>query len=99
MIQMIMTYTEPRARRTDPETSHRAADSMKHGAADHRHKILRALKEHGPGSIYRLAELTGLSHVSVARRLPELQEALQAAPDAGTDLSPSGRGCRVWRAV
>ena len=98
MLQAALDFT-PRARRTDPETSHAAARSMKHGAADHRHKILRALKEHGPGSIYRLAELTGLSHVSVARRLPELQEALQAIPTERKDISPSGRGCRVWAAL
>lgn len=85
----------PLARATDPATSHAAASRAKNLAADHHAKILDALDKRD-GTIYEIATATGLTHVQVARRMPELDEMGQAAPTDETRLSPSGRGCRVW---
>lgn len=86
----------PRARRDDPVTSQLAAQQAKQLAHDHRTKILDALAVRD-GTIYELAAATGLTHVQVARRMPELQDAKRARlkPDETRD-SPSGRACRVW---
>lgn len=69
-------------------------------AADHLAKILGSLIVDGAGTIYEVAARLGLTHVQVARRMPELEERGVARPRAGeTRLSPSGRACRVWEAI
>lgn len=67
-------YTDtPRARRSDPETSHIAADSAKDFAGAHQRILKDAVREF-PGSTYlELAQLTGLERHAVARRLKELE--------------------------
>ena len=89
---------EKRARRDDPETSHAAARRVSEFASEHHAKIQGSLMQQGPGTIYELAERTGLDHVAVARRLPELEELGTAEPTDETRPSPKGRACRVWRA-
>lgn len=93
-----------RARRDDPETSHEAARAAVTVAGDHMAKILGSLITQGRGTIYEVAERLGLTHVQVARRMPELEERQVARPamENGsplTRLSPSGRPCRVWEAI
>jgi predicted ArsR family transcriptional regulator len=85
----------PRARRDDPATSQLAAAKACHLAAEHRARILDAL-ERADGTIYEIAARTELTHVQVARRMPELERAGDAATTDETRVSPSGRGCRVW---
>ena len=85
----------PRARNTDPDTSHYTAERAGSLAAQHYDAIKRALAT-GPGTIYQLADITGLSHVQVARRLPELEKFGLAETTGETRSSPSGRPCRVW---
>lgn len=89
---------QPRARRTDPGTSHVAAQRMSRGRADaHRQTILAAIRAH-PWSTYRgLAELTGLEPVAVGRRLVELERAGLARPDGETLVD--GRLMRTWVAA
>jgi predicted ArsR family transcriptional regulator len=87
----------PRARRDDPSTSQLAAAQAVKLAQDHHAKIKGALEKRD-GTIYELAAATGLTHVQVARRMPELQAAGDIAVVATeTRASPSGRQCRVWR--
>lgn len=90
-----MSDTRTRARATDPETSHEAAERVGDLASVHHREIGAALRKQ-PGTIYSLAWRTGLSHVQVARRLPEMQKLGLAEPTGDTALSPSGRPCRVW---
>lgn len=85
----------PRARREDPATSQLAAAAAKDLAGEHYCAILDAL-DAGDGTIYELALRTGLTHVQVARRMPELEKALKATTTDETRASPSGRACRVW---
>jgi predicted transcriptional regulator len=68
----------PSASRTDPETSHEAAEAVTvSGVAQRQCEIVLRLVEEHPGlSSYRLAELSqDLNRYQIARRLPELEEA------------------------
>jgi hypothetical protein len=84
-----------RARSSDPETSHAAARKAVNFAHGHYAKIIGALKLFGPQTIYELAANTGLTHVQVARRMPELSEVVCRTEE--TRPSPTGNPCRVWR--
>lgn len=86
----------PRARRDDPATSQLAAQQAITLAADHYAKIIDALEERN-GTIYELATATGLTHVQIARRMPELAAYGKVTATDETRLSPSGRQCRVWK--
>ena len=92
MNQLSFFEPEPRtlARRSDPSTSHAAAKRASRVAPNHRNIITAAL-EHGPATIYDLAARTGLSHVQIARRLPECEQIGTAHP---TDQKRDG--CRLW---
>jgi hypothetical protein len=85
----------PLARRTDPSTSHVAAARAGSLAGAHQVKILEALAQ-GDGTIYVLAERSGLTHVQVARRLPDLTQANRIRLTGEEREGPTGRMCRVW---
>lgn len=91
MHQLTLIIPLPQARNSDPETSRDAARKAATFANNHRDRIHAALAT--PGTIKDLAERTGLDHVAVARRLPDLQRMGLAVPmdDERRD------GCRVWR--
>ena len=91
----------PRARATDPVTSHEAAQASFTFSASHKAKIYAALCESGGGTIHEIAARTGLDFVSVARRMPELVRDGFAAVWEGAAYrkSPSGNRCTVYRAV
>lgn len=93
MTQLALEFT--RARRDDPETSKAAARNVENFAHGHYALIAGALKLHGPGTIYELAAWTKLSHVQVARRLPEMSAIAERTGEKRP--SPSGNGCGVWR--
>jgi hypothetical protein len=93
------TAANKRARRKDPDTSKAAAAQAESLAADHQAKILGSLLVQGDGTIYEIGARTGLDHVAVARRLPELQELGVARPTGEKRLGPNGRQCRVWRGL
>jgi predicted ArsR family transcriptional regulator len=65
-------------------------------ADDHYDAIHSALVQAGPQTIHELAQQTRLTHVQVARRLPEMRG--RAVVTAQTRPGPAGRKCRVWRA-
>lgn len=83
----------PRARTTDPDTSHMAAAQADELANKH-HLLIFAVM-HTPGTIYDIAERTGLDHNAVARRMPELERMGLVYTD-GKKKGASGRMCRVW---
>lgn len=80
----------PLARRRDPETSKGAAAKAASFASHHRDLIERALAQ-GNGTIYELGARIGLTHVQVARRMPELEQLSLAHP-----TNEKRGGCRVW---
>jgi hypothetical protein len=83
-----------RARSRDPETSHRAAAKAVSFAHGHYALIIGSLGLHGPQTIYELAANIGLTHVQVARRLPEITEVV--CRTGKTRPGPTGRDCGVW---
>lgn len=62
---------------------------------DHVEAIHAALAACGPQTIHELAARTRLTHVQVARRLPEMHG--QAEVTSELRAGPQGRRCRVWR--
>jgi predicted transcriptional regulator len=91
MSQLCLIF--PAARKTDPKTSHEAAIKARAIAPSHRNRIMHALKS-GPLTIYGIAQATGLDHVSIARRMKEL-ERLGLAATTGVIMD----GCRQWAAL
>lgn len=88
---------QPRARRSDPATSHKAAESMRLHVGEQHSRILYALRHAGPRTCHELADLVrGLDHVQIARRLPELEQQGRIRKTAETRPSPTGRPCTVW---
>ena len=93
-MEQLSIFVEPRARNTDPDTSHAAAARASTFAVSHRNKIMAVLTE--PMTIKEIAQRCGLDHVAVARRMTELQRPplrLAVPTDDRRD------GCRVWRRV
>jgi DNA-binding MarR family transcriptional regulator len=94
-----MLADTPRARNSDPITSHIAAARIKAigTLAAHQTKILAAVRSH-PGSTYvELAALTGLERHAVGRRLGEIQSAGYIKP--GQPVNRGGRLMRAWYPV
>ncbi len=87
---------EPGARRSDPATSHSAAQQAKAMAARHHRIILACLKSHGPSGKDRIATLTSLTGVAVCRRLTELERTKQIRTTGRTVSSTAGRQEREW---
>lgn len=80
----------PAARRTDPDTSHKAAERAQRFASGHEAVILAWLREH-PGATYReIASGIGMEAVAVGRRLKGLRNAGLIRPEAERD------GCQTW---
>lgn len=100
MMQIAIDFAAPpMARRSDPATSHAAADAAHALRSRHQRAILEALQANGPAGKDRLGELTGLDGVQVCRRLTELQRAGQAMPTGRTVTSAAGRAEREWKAT
>ena len=95
MNQLAINFAAPalhtRARRTDPETSHKAAARASQFATSHAGRILLALQQHGPRSAHGLSLVIGLSVVQIDRRTIELQRLRLIAPTGAVEA-----GCRVW---
>lgn len=75
MNQLAMNFEPVRARRTDPETSQRAAAKVERFASGHFAKILAAMAELRTGTYREIAFEASLEPVAVARRLRELETA------------------------
>lgn len=90
---------DPGARKTDPETSHEAAESMRDTAESQRKKILDYLKAHCPMTADELDDFLGLRVTSAGRRLPELLRAGQVERLPETRATLSGRQAHLWGAT
>lgn len=84
------------ARRTDPETSKRAARQAQAFAGGHCLQILQALAQHGPQTKDELAGHTGLDSVAVARRMAQLRDDLLVRDSGKTRPTTTGRAATVW---
>lgn len=93
---MFFTDIQPvRARKTDPRTSHTAANNAERFAATHAGRIMTELRK-SVATAHRLAELTGLTVVQIDRRLPELEKAGLARPVVVCGQPLVIGGFRVW---
>lgn len=94
-------YAVPRARKTDPVTSHLAAEKVGFFRETHAAKIANYLRGISPegATAKEIAEAIGLTVVQVDRRTVELQRAglIQVRQVNGDDLT--WQGFRVWEAV
>lgn len=87
----------PRARSTDPTTSHTAARSMRTSAAEHRKRILGVLNDHGDLTPEQIGDRCGLGSVQVCRRMAELERLGKAEPTGERRRNRNGSPARVWR--
>ena len=89
---------KPRARRTDPETSHMAAEMAGVTAGTNRAKALVYLYEFGPMTDFELAAHTKIAQTSIGKRRGELV-ALGLAERAPVNPRPAPSGAKaiVWR--
>lgn len=93
MNQLPLCLVVPLARRTDPATSHAAANRAAFIAPSQRNIIAAALA-YEPGTVKMIADRTGLSQYAVSKRLPEL-ERMGLIELTGREIE----GCREWRKV
>jgi hypothetical protein len=95
----IEMYDLPRARNTDPATSHAAADRATNFAGSHAERILAALKAVGTGTPPSISDKTGLTIVQIDRRLVEMERKglIRVVRLFGHDLVVGGYRC--WEPV
>jgi len=98
MMQLALPLAAPRARRTDPTTSHDAAARAARFAGGHWAKILAALRQHGPMTAEQMFTFTGLTVVQVDRRMPELASGGMARVQHIDGIEQRRAGFRVWEA-
>lgn len=87
----------PRARSTDPSTSHDAADQAGVLAFQHYEQILACLQRYGALGKDGIAKHSGLEGNQVARRMSELHRLGLVLLTGRLTKSNSGRSEREWR--
>lgn len=96
-MQLSLITDPPRARRTDPATSHAAAKSAKSLQHNHHGNILLVLYGCGPLGVDGIAVRCGLTGHQVGKRMIELERLGLVAQTGKTVPSTSGRSQREWR--
>jgi predicted ArsR family transcriptional regulator len=94
-----MYLAEHAARRTDPGTSHQAAQAAASFAGTHCERIYTALIQCGPMDPEQIAAMLGMEPYSVRKRLSDCKKAGIAEPTGELVPTTSGRHQRVWRAL
>ncbi len=89
----------PRARKSDPTTSHASARNVERFFASHAGRILIALQDRGPSTVDELSATCGLQSQQINKRLPELERIRLARPTDKTRPSKSGMQERIWEAT
>ena len=103
MTQLELFDAAPKARRTDPVTSHEAADHAEAtGTIGYQQECVAALVRQHPGNTS--AELAtvgfpGLDRYAIARRLPELVRLGKVRRGEIRVCSESGRRAVTWEVV
>jgi len=88
----------PRARRSDPRTSHIAAASMREAAADHRARIMQALGETTrPLSAEQISTFLSIDKVQVGRRMHELVRTGLVEVTSQIVKTSTGRPAQTYR--
>jgi len=92
-------FSLPRARSTDPWTSHAAAMEAHQLSHIQQRIVLHLLKTHGPMTCDEIAAHAGIDRVRISRRVPELVERGLARDSGSSRKAPSGRYAIVWEAL
>jgi hypothetical protein len=102
--QLELFDAAPKARRTDPITSHlAAAEAERNGTIGHQQEIVAELVRKHPGNTS--AELAwsedakGLDRYAIARRLPELERLGLVRKGEPRICSESGRLAMTWEST
>lgn len=95
----ITLIESPRARRSDPSTSHDAAARVSEFAHSQHQAILSALRQLGRAGAEQLAAELKLNAYQVRKRTKELQDAGLCRTTGETRKTVTGRFERVWEAV
>jgi hypothetical protein len=91
-------FDPPRARRSDPATSHAAAAQASGLAHAHQQRILSALRlSLVPLGAEQIGVLANLEPYQARKRLAELHQAGRIALAPGERKTLSGRSERLWR--
>lgn len=98
-MQLSLITDPPRARRTDPQTSHQAAAKAKDLQASHHADIIATLAVYGPKGVDGIAAFCGLTGHQVGKRMIELERLGLVSQTGKTVPSTSGRSQREWRAA
>jgi hypothetical protein len=96
---MNFDFDAPRARTSDPDTSHEAAASARELQTRHHRIILKALRAHGPMGKDGIAAVTNLTGVAVARRMSELRNLYLVVETGRRAKSAAGRSETEWSAI
>lgn len=91
--------SRPRARRTDPQTSHDAAAAMRRAATAQASKVFAALKKMQKAGAEQIGLLCTMPAYTVRKRLPELQDAGLVSPTGQRRQTMSGRSERIWSVI
>ena len=93
--QHFLDFDAAPARRTDPPTSHKAAEGAKAFAPSQKETILEALRL-GPAGKTELSRRTGINDVAVARRCSELVKERKVLILSEDGVSAAGNCERVY---
>lgn len=97
-MQMELTMGPPMARRTDPATSHRAAESVAVSAEAQRQRIYWSLIRFGGAlNADEIAQREGMTMEQVCRRLPELVRDGRLERLDETRPTRTGRAAHLYR--
>ena len=96
-----LSFSDPVARTTDPDTSHLAARDAGRTAATLRQRCLEELRRAGPYGLtdFELAELVGRQQTSAGKRRGELVQRGLATNSGMKRHAPSGSLAIVWVAT
>lgn len=89
-----------RARNSDPETSHAAAEEVETSgvAADQRRRCLEGVRAAPYSTAAEIARAVGLERHAPSRRLPELRDAGLVVNGPSRICAVTGRASITWRA-
>ena len=88
-----------KARATDPQTSHDAANSIRDIAARQQRLIINELQASGPMTADEIDVAVFSGRHTAARRLPELAKQGLVTRSPSKRPTRSGRAAHIWRAI
>lgn len=98
-VEQDVDFAVSHARTRDPETSHAAAESVRHVASDQCAAVLSALRALGRAGAEQIGAVCGLPAYAVRKRTADLERQRLITPTGDTRKTSTGRSERIWIAV